>query len=98
VAGASETTERVAYVNGNWTAGSDGENGSFELLIVTEGETRHALRVTSEDMGGVVALIRTSNVLLWDPQARTLIAANLAGEWIQRSWSAGDQRQVGPPH
>lgn len=49
-------------------------------------------------MATVIAMTQASSARLWDPEAQTLIAANLAGEWIQRSWAAGEKRQVGRPH
>jgi hypothetical protein len=34
--GASEQTRRVKVLNANWIAGPDGEDGRFEVMIVTE--------------------------------------------------------------
>ena len=98
MAGASEQTERVAYVSGNWSAGRDGTAGAFELQFVTEDERRHSVRVAPQDVAAVLAMTRASDVLLWDPNADTLIAPNLAGEWMQLTWSAGDARCAGRPH
>ena len=39
--GASEQTRRVKIVNANWVAGPDGDDGRFEILIVTEDDQRH---------------------------------------------------------
>lgn len=91
-------TQRVTYVDGNWTAAKEGGSGSFELQVITEDDTRHALHVTAEEMVALVAMTQASRVMPWDPAAGTLIAGNLAGEWIQHSWSAGEQRQAGRPH
>ena len=39
--GASEQTRRVKIVNANWVAGADGDDGRFEIQIVTEDDQRH---------------------------------------------------------
>ncbi|SEQ97300.1 hypothetical protein [Microlunatus flavus] len=40
-------------------------------------------------MAALVALTQVPGVvLLYDPEGRTLIAANLLGEWIPPTWSA----------
>jgi len=35
VPGASEEARRVKIMNANWIAGGDGDDGDFELMIVT---------------------------------------------------------------
>jgi len=84
MAGASEQTRRVRYVNANWT-GIDPGDGTFELLIVTDDEQRHTVQPTPAAMTALVALLQASNALLWDPDGQTLIAANLVGQWIPPS-------------
>ena len=98
MAGASEDTQRVTYVNANWSSNDGPDSSAFELQIVTEDQSRHAVEIGASDVAAVLALIQASGVMLWDPVGRTLIAANLAGEWIQPSWSAGDRRLAGEPH
>ncbi len=96
MSGASGATERVEYVNANWTPSAGVGSGSrsrFELLIVTESGDRHALPVKSEDMAALIALTQASSVLLWDPEAEALIAANLVGQWLQDTWSARSSRR-----
>jgi hypothetical protein len=39
--GASERTSQVQVLNANWTAGPDGEDGRFEVVIVTADGRRH---------------------------------------------------------
>ena len=88
VAGASDQTRRVRFVNANWTAGRDG-SPAFELMVVTEDERRHTLQVPAVQMAPLLALTQVPDVvLLWDPAGPTLIAANLVGEWIRPTWSA----------
>lgn len=41
--GASDETRRVDVVNANWTAGEDGADGTFQLLLVTEDGERHTI-------------------------------------------------------
>jgi hypothetical protein len=78
----------VAYVNANWSAGR-GDDTAFELLVVTQDEERHALPVPAAQMGALVALTQVRDVvLLWDPDGRTLVAANLLGAWLPPTWSA----------
>ena len=48
----------------------------------------------AEEAAAVVALTQAGSMLLFDAESRTLIAANLVGEWIQSTWSAGDGRTV----
>ena len=92
MAGASSETQRVRYVNANWTAGRT-DDEAFEVMVVTEDEERHALPVGAAQLAVLVALTQAEDVvLLWDPEDQTLIAANLVGEWIQPTWSADDHR------
>jgi uncharacterized protein YbdZ (MbtH family) len=92
VAGASAQTQRVRYVNANWTAGRT-DDEAFELMVVTEDEERHSVATTAAQLAVLVALTQARDVvMLWDPEGRTLIAANLLGEWIQPAWSAGAAR------
>jgi hypothetical protein len=79
VPGASEQARRVKILNANWTAGQDGEDGRFKLLIVTSDDERHVLAPSPEAMSALVALAAADTVLVWDPVNRTLIAANLRG-------------------
>lgn len=87
MAGASDQTLRVKYVNANWVAGEDGGDGDFALLIVTEDDVRHTVAPSTAAVVGLLALVNSTPVLLWDSEARTLIAANLVGEWLPRDWS-----------
>jgi hypothetical protein len=85
--GAGPNTLRVTFVNANWAAGGDGADGAFELLLVTEDDRRHTVSVGPAAVTALLQLVRDSPVLLWDPDARVLIAANLAGEWLPLDWS-----------
>lgn len=85
--GASERARRVEILNANWIAGGDGEDGLFEVLIVTEDGERHYAKPSAAAMTALVALAKADTVLVWDPDDRRLIAANLRGTmpWTQRS-------------
>jgi hypothetical protein len=87
--GASERARRVKVLNANWTAGQDGEDGRFEILIVTEDDERHVVAPSAAAMSALVALARAETVLVWDPADRTLIAANVVGTmpWTEREQS-----------
>ncbi len=87
MAGAGPHTLRVKFVNANWTAADDSPDGDFALLIVTEDDQRHTVSVSPTAMSALLAVIRDSPVMLWDPDVRTLIAANLVGEWLPPGWS-----------
>ena len=77
--GASEEARRVKIVNANWAAGADGGDGRFELMIVTSDDCKHLVAPSPEAMTALVALAQADTVLVWDPEDRTLIAANLRG-------------------
>ena len=94
MAGASKSTKRVSYVNMNWEAGPDGADGSFRFLIVTEDDERHVISPGPLATTALIALTQASDVLLWDPENRTLVAANLVGEFFQQDWKAGDARRA----
>ena len=87
MAGAGPNTLRVRYVNANWSAGADGGDGEFAVLIVTEDDERHSVSVGPAAVSALLQLVRDSPVLLWDPDARVLIAANLVGDWLPLDWS-----------
>ena len=83
--GASEQTRRVKIVNANWVAGADGDDGRFEIQIVTEDDQRHVAAPSPAAMTALIALTQADPVLAWDPADRTLIAANIVGTmpWTQ---------------
>jgi hypothetical protein len=84
--GASEQTREVRIVNANWTAGADGEDGRFEVMFVTEDDEKHVVAPSPAAVTALVALTQAPTILLWDPDGRTLIAANLIGRmpWTNR--------------
>jgi hypothetical protein len=85
--GASEQTRRVKIVNANWTAGPDGDQGRFEVMIVTEDDQAHVVVPSPAAMTALIALTQADTVLAWDPADRTLIAANIVGRmpWTERA-------------
>jgi hypothetical protein len=80
--GASEQTSEVKVLNANWTAGADGEDGRFEVMIVTADGQQQTFSPSPASMTALLALARTDAILLWDPADRTLIAANIVGTWL----------------
>jgi hypothetical protein len=82
VPGASEQTSRVMVLNANWTAGGEGEDGRFEVMIVTADGQQHVVAPSPASMTVLLALTKTDAILLWDPAVRTLIAANIVGTWL----------------
>ena len=79
VPGASEEARRVKIMNANWIAGADGDDGDFELMIVTSDDRHHVVAPSPAAMTALVALAQADTVLVWDPADRRLIAANLRG-------------------
>jgi hypothetical protein len=84
--GASEQTRQVKIVNANWAPGDDGEDGRFEVMFVTEDDEKHFVAPSPAAVTALVALTQAPTILLWDPEDRTLIAANLVGRmpWTDR--------------
>jgi hypothetical protein len=74
-------------MNANWIAGADGEDGRFELMIVTSDDGKHVVAPSPAAMTALVALAEAETVLVWDPADRRLIAANLRGTmpWTEDS-------------
>ena len=66
-------------MNANWVAGADGEDGRFELMMVTSDDRQHVVAPSPAALTALVALAEADAVLVWDPADRTLIAANLRG-------------------
>jgi len=54
-------------------------------MLITEDDQRHFLSPSPVSTLALVALSQADTVLLWDPEGRTLIAANLVG---QMPWTA----------
>ncbi|PZS40070.1 MAG: hypothetical protein DLM62_04815 [Pseudonocardiales bacterium] len=80
--GASEQTSQIKVLNANWTAGPDGEDGKFEVMIVTADDQQHTISPSPAAMTVLMALTQADTILLWDPANRTLIAANIVGTWL----------------
>jgi hypothetical protein len=92
--GASEQTRRVKVLNANWVAGADGEDGRFELMIVTDDDQQHTLTPSPAAMTALVVLSQADTILLWDPTNRTLIVANLVGKWLEVIPGSSDVRRI----
>jgi DNA-binding transcriptional regulator LsrR (DeoR family) len=54
--GASEQTSQVKVLNVNWTAGADGEDGRFEVMIVTADGERHTFAPSPSSLTALLAL------------------------------------------
>ena len=80
VPGASDATRPVKVLNANWVPSeTDGEDGQFQLLVVTDDDERHVLTPSPATVAAVVALATADTLLLWDPEGPALIAANIVG-------------------
>jgi len=82
VPGASEQTSQATVLNANWAAGGDGEDGRFDVMIVTADGQQHAVAPSPAAMTALLAVAKADAILLWDPANRTLIAANIVGTWL----------------
>ena len=71
--GASEEARRVKIMNANWIAGADGDDGDFELMIVTSDDRHHVVAPSPPAMTALVALAQTVMVLVWDRTNRRLM-------------------------
>ena len=77
----------MTVLNANWVPGADGGDGRFEVMIVTEDDQQHTMPASPASMTALVALAQADTVLAWDPDNRTLIAANIVG---RMPWTARD--------
>ncbi len=77
--GASEHARKVKILNANWVAGTDGGDGQFEVMTVTDDDRTDAVPVSPASITALIALTQAGTVLVWDPADRTLIAANVVG-------------------
>jgi len=91
VAGASKQTTPVRVVNANWEAGEDGTDGSFGFMLVTNNEERHFVQPSATSAAALVSLFTSGAPLMWDPEARTLIAGGLVGTWFDPDRHARDE-------
>jgi hypothetical protein len=84
--GASDEARQVKNLNANWIAGAEGEDGRFDVQIITDDEEPHHLTPSAAAMTALIALTQADVVLVWDPRNRALIAANLVGTmpWTER--------------
>ena len=80
--GASEQTSQVKVLNANWAAGQDGQDGKWEVMIVTADGQEHTFAPSPASMTALLALAKADAIMLWDPADRTLIAANVVGTWL----------------
>jgi len=60
-------------MNANWIAGADGDDGDFELMIVTSDDRHHVVAPSPAAMTALVALAQSDTVLVWDPADRRLM-------------------------
>ena len=88
--GASEQTQPVKILNANWIPDTNGGDGRFDVMIVTEDDQRHELSASAASITAVVALAQAGTVMMWDPPNRVLIAANVVGQmpWTVRDGSS----------
>ena len=82
VPGASAQTSQVKVLNVNWVAGPDGDDGRFEVMIVTADGRQQSFAPSPAAMTALLALAKADAILLWDPADRRLIAANVVGTWL----------------
>ena len=88
--GASDQTQPVKILNANWIPDTNGGDGRFDIMIVTEDDQRHMFPASAASVTAVVALAQAGTVMMWDPPNRVLIAANVVGQmpWTVRDGSS----------
>jgi len=79
----------VKILNANWVPGPEGGDGRFEVMIVTDDDQPHTVPASPASMTALVALAQAGTVMAWDPDNRTLVAANIVG---QMPWTTRDDR------
>jgi hypothetical protein len=77
--GASSQTQEVKILNANWIPDAVGGDGRFEIQLITEDDQRIAVPASPASMTALVALAQANTVMMWDPENRTLIIANIRG-------------------
>jgi len=80
----------VKILNANWIPDTNGGDGRFDIMIVTEDDQRHMLPASAASVTAVVALAQADTVMMWDPPNRVLIVANVVGQmpWTVRDGSS----------
>ena len=68
--GASDQTQPVKILNANWIPDTNGGDGRFDIMIVTEDDQRHELPASAASVTAVVALAQAGTVMMWDPPNR----------------------------
>lgn len=61
----------------------DGDDGRFEVMIVTDDDQHHTIAPSPAAMTTLLALAQANTILLWDPTNHTLIATNIVGTWLE---------------
>jgi hypothetical protein len=77
--GASDRTQPIKNLNANWTPGEDGDDGRFEIQMITDDGQRHVVTPSPAAAAALVAMATADTVLLWDPEGPSVIVANIVG-------------------
>ena len=85
--GASPKTRPDKILNANWHPDAAGEDGRFEVQIITEDDQRFAAPTSPASMTALVALAQANTVMVWDPENGALIIANIRGTM---PWTVND--------
>ena len=91
--GASEMTRRVKTINANWTAGEDGDDGRFGVLIITEDDEQHVVAPSAAAMT-MVALLRPNRIDVGSFRPHGVIVAGIVGKM---PWTEAWSRRRRPP-
>jgi len=59
--GASKQARRVTILNANWVAGTDGGDGQFEVMIVTDDDRTDTVPVSPASITALIALTQAGN-------------------------------------
>ena len=58
------------------------------MLLVTEDDERHVVRLRADEVTAFASLLKPDSVLLFDPEAQTVVFANVLGEWLPGDFTA----------
>jgi hypothetical protein len=53
-------------------------------MLVTEDDQQYTVAPSPASVMALITLAKADTVLLWDPANRTLIVANIVGNWLPR--------------
>ncbi|HEV8192734.1 MAG TPA: hypothetical protein VGP82_14815 [Ktedonobacterales bacterium] len=75
--GASKETRRVKLPKATWVPDGAGEDGLFEVMMVTADDQQYLVQARPGSMTALVAPAKADTVMAWDRLNQSLIVANI---------------------